>query len=258
MENGSEHEKMDDLFEIIYLIKNKERFLEQNYNRRLIRNFMNYIDKNHNYIIQPIQVEQIEEIEDLSKLILANPKLRVCIGSPKNGKTALIYKLLLGLIKQEASNSIPLFIGLDRVSIYDYWNNRIFNSTIDQIVINGFKQIPFIYAFSLISNNNSIISVQSIIEDANTKINYNLIFFDGFDWCFEIMNTDEINEFVKYLYSLVKNKGISVYLNSQEYYSCFDETKMNDQCEKWKLERPEYLGGDIIEWGDTRLTIEMD
>ena len=207
------------------------------------------------FVIRPVQVEQSKEVNEISKSILTEPKFRICIGSPKNGKTALTYKLLLSLIKQGNFRLKAFFIGFDNVSIYDYWNKKISNNVTDQIVVASFKNIPFIYPLSNTSNNCPNISVQSRIEETISTGNYNLIIIDGFDWYFEVMSTDKINEFVKYLYKLVTNKGISVYLNSQEYYSCFEKIIINGKSQKWLLERPEYLGGDIVERGDTFLRI---
>ena len=207
------------------------------------------------FVIRPVQVEQSKEVNEISKSILADPKFRICIGSPKNGKTALTFKILLSLIKQGSFKLNPLFIAFDNVSIYDYWNKKISITTTDQIAIENFKKIPFLYPLSNTSNNYPNLPVHSRIEETISTGNYNLIIIDGFDWCFEVMSTDEINVFVKYLHELVTNKGISVYLNTQEYYSCFDKTIINGQSQKWLLERPEYLGGDIVEMGDTRLRI---
>lgn len=257
IDNRSEDEKMKDLNEALSILKKNKPWPENNQERRIFRNMLKDFKKSYSYVVKPIQVEQIEEVDELSKSILRKPKFRICTGSPKNGKTALIYKLLLSLLKQDNIKVNPLFIALDKDSIYDYWNNRISNSITDQKVVTSFKKVPFIYPFSHTSNNNPIISVQSIIENAITKINYNLIIVDGFDWCFEVMSTDDISGFVMYLSGLVKTRGISILLTCQKEYPYFNGTNLNSLQEKWQLERPEYLGGDIVEWGDTRLTIKI-
>ena len=261
MENSidkrSEDEKMKELYEALSILKNYKPWPENNQERRIFRYMLKDFKKSYNYVFKPIQVEQLEEVDELSKSILTKPKFRICTGSPKNGKTAFVYKLLLSLLKLDTIKVNPLFIGLDKDSIYDYWNNRISNIATDQRVVASFKKVPFIYPFSHTSNNNPIKSVESIIEDAITKNNYNIIIVDGFDRCFEVMSTDNISEFVMYLSSLFNNKGISILLNCRKEYPYFNGKYLNTLLEKWQLERPEYLEGDIVEWGQTRLTIKM-
>ena len=230
----------------------------ENINRQINRNFIRNTGNEHNYVIKPIQVELTEEVDKLSKNILIEPKFRVCLGSPHSGKTALVYKLMLSLIKQEPDKVNLLFCGLDGLRVYDYWNEKISKSDIDDKILESFKNIPFIYPFALSLIQNHQKSIQFLIEDNIVKSNYNILIVDGFDRCFErngICN-GEIKKFLEYLSGLVEKNGISVFITSQKYYRYLKTIPLFGKAEKWKLDRPSYLGGAIGEYGETRLTIK--
>ena len=208
------------------------------------------------YILKPIQIELTNDLADLCITIMSKPKLRVCTGNPKNGKTALGYKLLHGIFQQPSVYCNPLYVALDQKKIYKYWNSRIKKVITDKKISEALKKMPVLYPLVFTEKSKKLEPIQSIMGSARIKNSSNFIIVDGFDWFFEVMSTDDAKGFVLYLSSLVKNRGISIFLSCQNEYAYFEENILNVSIEKWHLVRPEYMGVDIVEFGDTRLTIE--
>lgn len=206
-------------------------------------------------ILKPLIINDFSDLGSLSITILKEPKLRVCTGPPKNGKTALGFKLLYGIFNQPSVYCKPLYIALAPKKIYKYWKRKIDSEVTDVRIRGYFNQMTMVHPL-LYSKKKQIAPIQYLVDDAILKNRGNFLIVDGFDHCFEIMNTDEIKGFVWYLSGLVKNRGISIFITSQGFCNYFNDTNLDFHLEKWNLTRPEYIGGDIIERGDTRLTIE--
>ena len=208
------------------------------------------------YILKPLKINETVDLGRLGLTLLQEHKLRVCTGRPKNGKTALGYKLLHGILQEPSVFCKPLYIALDKKKNYNYWIKKIETEITDWRILGCFKEMPVLFPLLYSSKKKLRAPIQSLIDDLIVKNGCNFIIVDGFECCFEILNTDEIKGFVWYLSGLVKNRGISVFITGQGYCNYFNDTYLNTQLEKWHLERPEYIGGDIVEWGDTRLIIE--
>ena len=73
------------------------------------------------YILKPLQVQITSDIKELSNKVIENPKLRICEGDPKNGKTALSFKLLHSILEQQEIFCNPMMIGFDLKKVYKYW-----------------------------------------------------------------------------------------------------------------------------------------
>jgi archaellum biogenesis ATPase FlaH len=208
------------------------------------------------YILKPLKINETDDLGRLGLNVMQEPKLRICNGRVKNGKTALGYKLLHGILQQPSVFCKPLYIALAKKKNYTYWTKKIDAEIADWRILGCFNEMPVVFPLFYSSKKMPLAPIQPLMDDVIVKNGCNFIIVDGFDCCFEILSTDEIKGLVWYLSGLVKNRGISVFITGQGYCNYFNDTNLNSQLEKWYLERPEYMGGDIVEWGDTRLTIE--
>ena len=207
------------------------------------------------YILKPLQVQITSDIKELSNKVIENPKLRICEGDTKNGKTALSFKLLHSILEQQEIFCNPMMIGFDLKKVYKYWFQRLDNDIQDNYIKSKFKGLPIVYPLLSNENNEILETLKTTINNAINKYSSNFIIVDGFDSCLNTLNIEAIFNFIEYLATLVKNLGINVLLSSRNEYAFLKDKDANEFIERWILKRPTYIGGDIKEFGDSRLIV---
>jgi len=207
------------------------------------------------FIIKSIEIAGTKDIEKLIESLNQREKFIICNGKEKVGKTALSYKLLNGLLRDEHKDWKPLFICMDKPSVYEYWQGKFKEKIEDKKVLERFESITFIYP---LENEQPLEYLSATINEYKPSITI----VDGYDNLLKLDESEEDKRLIIKLYFIyscliriyLENKT-TILINWQNSYGINRKKYEGVNIEYWELERPEYLGEDINEFGDTRLKI---
>ena len=197
-------------------------------------------------IIKRLQLEPTSDTEDFAATVFQPKTLSIIYGPEGVGKTALLYKLLYHRYKSD-ENEKGLFIGLDSFECYQYHQTKIstalgvssIKEKIPSLVIH-FKK-PDIFAVVFFH------SLHILIHTMETHF----VLADGLN---KFSNPSFLNRIIQQYLRQVAHCGIPVIVTMDikpdlSYSTEFPAVKI----QTFLLERPEFLGGEITEFGDTRL-----
>ena len=196
-------------------------------------------------IIKPLQLELTSDIEDFAATVFQPKTLSIIYGPEGVGKTALLYKLLYHRYKTN-ENEKGLFIGLDNFECYQYHQTKMstalgvssIKEKIPSLVIHFKKPDIFSVVF--------FHSLHILISTMETHF----VLADGLN---KFSNPSILNRVIQYLRQ-VADCGIPVIVTMDtkpdlSHLTEFPAVKI----QTFQLERPEFLGSEITEFGDTRL-----
>ena len=193
------------------------------------------------YIIKPCKIEETESITRFTKRFQKTGKLYLCTGAAKVGKTALSIKLAHCLYKKNKGLT-PVIISLNNDS--GYWQNEIQEHAAGIIFYSLFiqKQLHLLK------------EINTILKDHLVKSKNSFFIIDG------INKWDDFEGLIISLIDFIKNSNTNVFLTIRQSELILEERflkqlQQNNLIELWLLERPEYLGGEIKEFGDTKILI---
>lgn len=197
-------------------------------------------------IIKPLQLEPTSDIKEFAATVFQPKTLSIFYGPEGVGKTALLYKLFYHRYKTN-ENENGLFIGLDNFECYQYHQTKISNALgvssikekIPSLVIH-FKK-PDIFAVVFFH------SLHILIPTMETHF----VLADGLN---KFSNPSFLNRIIQQYLRQVADCGIPVIVTMDkkpDLRHLIEYTAVKIQT--FHLERPEFLGGVITEFGDTRL-----
>ena len=198
------------------------------------------------YIIKPLDILETESIKEITERFKEKNKIYIITGAEKVGKTALVIKILCCLMKEHSNTFKPVFISLDNT--VEYWQNLIQQNK-------DLFWYPCKYEFPT-----SMLSVYMFVK-VSFHQKYNFIVIDGIDRCKHVLGKKVFKIVFSNATNLGKNHLPNVFITVRTNQLPLDNSHLIQAqkegiIELWHLERPEYLGGEIKEFGDTRLTIE--
>ena len=207
------------------------------------------------FIIKPIDINRITDIKSLIESLNQSEKFIVCNGKEKVGKTALSIKLLNGLLSDEHKDWKPLFVCMDKPSVYQYWQGKFKEKIEDEKVLERFERIPFIYP---LENEQPL----DYLSDTINEYKPSITIVDGYANLLKLNESEEDKRLIIKLYFIyscliriyLENKT-TIIINWQNSYGINRKKYDGVNIEYWELDRPEYMGEDIKEFGDTRLKI---
>ncbi len=199
------------------------------------------------YIIKPLKTEETASVKHFSEKFAQTKKLHICSGAEKVGKTALSIKLVHCLVKENTGIK-PIFISLDDTAAY--WQNKIEEYT---------KVIIFRYHYK----EKTSLTLQDILNILKSELlqkQNNFVVVDGIDKHKGASSQDDFESLLIYLVGFVKEKQLNVFITTRKSgiplaHPFLKKAQQDNLIKQWSLERAEYLGGDIKEFGDTRLKI---
>ena len=207
------------------------------------------------YILQPLQLASTEEVRELAIAVIQDPKIRYFVGSPKNGKTALTFKLLLSLLKMQDSPCNPICIALDDKHVYEYWCTQLQTTSSDPLLASSLQERVMLFPYATTKRSVYIEKLKSIISEAINNAHYNFLVLDGFHKFKDHLQNDDLIQFLNDLAGVVSSRGLNIFISSQVDDGFLIDDADPSLVEHWMLTRPDYIGGDILSFGDTRLVI---
>ena len=199
------------------------------------------------FIIKPLNIVETESIKTITGRFKEKNKIYIITGAEKVGKTALSIKILCYLLKETQKDFKPIFISLDNTA--EYWQNLI--QLNKEIFRYPFKHKP------AVSWGGICMALDKELLDQQ----YNFIVIDGIDKCKDVMNEKEFENIFLAVVNFSKTTNATVFITGRTNqlslaHPCLIEAQQEGSLEFWHLERPGYLGGDIKEFGDTKLEIQ--
>lgn len=216
------------------------------------------------YILSPLLIEKITDIDLLGNDLLNYDGLNLLVGKAKVGKTAFAYKLMHWLVVQE-KHQPPYFITGGKKQVYQYWDAKFCQLYIPEstfILFEGIKRIFYANA----KNWEGIDSARLILlalfgNEIKTSINC-LIILDDFDSIINDSNIAYFRLLVSQLNKLRLENQAKVLLTgrSKNKIKRIMDLITVEQPSKFvyrylTLERPAFIEGDIKEFGECRVWV---
>lgn len=194
-------------------------------------------------IIKPLQLEPTSDIEDFAASVFQPKTLSIIYGPEGVGKTALLHKLIMHRF-QKGEKMRGVFLGLDKFQTYQYHKNRLgdvmgITSIIEKLTSLEFYQI---------TSPNTFYNLICVLPNTMKDFENYFVIADALNILPDSTYQNKVLNELKYM----ANCGIPVVANTNlqpdlrhliEYPAVKSQTFL--------LKRPEFLGGEINEFGDT-------
>lgn len=196
-------------------------------------------------IIKPLQLEPTSDIEEFARLIYQPKTFSIIYGPEGVGKTALLYKLFYHRYKKN-ENENGLFIGLDNFECYQYHQTKISTALGVSSIKEKFPSLDLIQfkkpdIFAVIFFH----SLHILISTMETHF----ILADGLN---KFSNPSFLNRIIQQYLRQVADCGIPVIVTMDKKPDLSPLTEFPAvKIQTFLLKRPEFLGGEINEFGDT-------
>jgi archaellum biogenesis ATPase FlaH len=195
-------------------------------------------------IIKPLQLEPTSDIEDFAATIFQPKTLSIIYGPKGVGKTALLYKLMYQRIKKNHELK-GLFHGMNKPEIYKFYQTKLLGEL-------GREYIRVRYlsmGFTQVIDSKKVYPYISAVQRLMKKYDNYFFIVDGLRKLPTKTFFNVMTEFRN-----VADSGIPVLvtMDTKPDLSNLIETS-SVTIQTFQLERPEFLGGEILEFGDTRL-----
>lgn len=196
-------------------------------------------------IIKPLKLEPTSDIKEFAASVFQPKTFSIIYGPEGVGKTALLYKLFYHRYKTN-ENENGLFIGLDNFECYQYHQTKIsaalgvssIKEKFPSLDLIQFKK-PDIFAVIFFHSLHILISTMET----------HFILADGLN---KFSNPSFLNRIIQQYLRQVADCGIPVIITMDtkpelNHLTEFPAVKI----QTFLLKRPEFLGGEITEFGDT-------
>jgi Cdc6-like AAA superfamily ATPase len=200
-------------------------------------------------IIKPLQLEPTSDIEDFAASVFQPKTFSIIYGPEGVGKTALLFKTLHHYYKTNL-NDRGIAIGLDSIECYQYHQSKLaaalgVSKIKDKFPLLTLKHCKSPDVFAEIFFH----FLPTLASNGYTRF----ILADGLHHFSKPVNQNRV---IKYLIQAT-DCGIPILATMQTKPDlCYLNEFADVITHTFQLERPEFLGGDILEFGDTRLTME--
>lgn len=195
-------------------------------------------------IIKPLQFEPTSDIEDFAATIFQPKSFSIIYGPKGVGKTALLYKLIYHRIK--TSHELKgLFHGMNKPEIYKFYQSKLLGEL-------GREYIRVRYlsmGFTQVIDSKKVYPYISAVQRFMKKFENYFFIVDGLRKLPTKTFLNVMTEFRN-----VADSGIPVLITMDTKPDLSHISKTSSvKIQIFQLERPEFLGDEITEFGDTRL-----
>jgi GTPase SAR1 family protein len=197
-------------------------------------------------IIKPLQLESTSDIEDFAATVFQPKTLSIIYGPEGVGKTALLHKVIFHRF-QTGEKMRGIFLGLDNYQTYQYHQNRL----ADVMGVTSIREKLTSLELYQFTSPNTFYHFICVLPNIMTDFENYFVFADALNIAPNLTIQNEILNELKFLAKC----GIPVIVSMDtkpdlSYLSEYPAVKI----QTFHLERPEFLGGEITEFGDTLIT----
>jgi GTPase SAR1 family protein len=196
-------------------------------------------------IIQPLQLEPTSDIEDFAANIFQPKTFSIIYGPEGVGKTALLHKLILHRF-QKGEKMRGVFLGLDNYQTYQYHQNRLAY----EMGVTSIREKLNSLEFYQITNPKTFYHLICVLPNIMKDFANYFVFADALNIAPDLTIQNKILNELKFIAKC--DIHVLATMNTKPDLSDLTEFPAV-KIQTFQLERPEFLGGDILEFGDTRL-----
>jgi len=196
-------------------------------------------------IIKPLQLEPTSDIEDFAATVFQPKTLSIIYGPEGVGKTALLYKLLLYRF-QTGEKMRGIFLGLDNYQTYQYHQIRL----ADLIGVTSIREKLTSLELYQFTSPNTFYHFICVLPNIMTDFENYFVLADALNIAPNLTIQNEILNELKFIAKC--DIPVIGSMNTKPDLSDLNEYPAV-KIQTFQLERPEFLGGEILEFGDTRL-----
>jgi archaellum biogenesis ATPase FlaH len=217
------------------------------------------------YIVSPLLIEKISDIDLLGNDLLNYDGLNFLIGKAKVGKTAFAYKLMHWLVVQE-KHQIPYFITGGKKRVYQYWDAKFCQLYIPEstfILFEGIKRIFYANTKNWEGRDSAKIILLALFGNEIKTSTDSIIILDDIDSIINDSNIAYIRLLVSQLNKLRVENQAKILLTgrSRNKIERIMDLITVEQPGKFvyrylTLERPAFIEGDIKEFGECRVWVK--
>ncbi len=201
------------------------------------------------YIINPLEITQPGFSEELLET-LTDPRLHIISGANKTGKTALCFKLMHLFFQHSAKNDVKRIYYLYGDHTWRYWFRKFEENDfhwLDRITL--IRMDPHTASF-----------IVKCLETVLKEKRHHLLILDGIYNLRRYRKKGDFRKLFKKLIRLSDNSGIPVVITKRSRKMRLTDYKLTRMKKgklpvSWHIDRPEYMGKDIVRRGDARLLI---
>lgn len=196
-------------------------------------------------IIKPLQLEPTSDIEDFAASVFQPKTLSIIYGPEGVGKTALIHKLILHRF-QRGEKMRGVFLGLDNYQTYQYHKNRL----VEVMGVTSISEKLTSLEFYQITSPNTFYHLISVLPKIMKDFENYFVITDALNILPDPTYQNKVLNELKYM----AHCGIPVLANTSLQPDLSHLTEYPAvKIQTFQLERPEFLGGEFTEFGDSRL-----
>jgi|694.fasta_scaffold45362_2 GTPase SAR1 family protein len=196
-------------------------------------------------IIKPLQLEPTSDIEDFAATIFQPKTFSIIYGPEGVGKTALLHKLILHRF-QKGEKMRGVFLGLDNYQTYQYHQIRL----ADLMGVTSIKEKLTSLEFYQFTSPNTFYHLICVLPNIMKDFANYFVFADALNIAPNLTIQNEILNELKFIAKC--DIPVIATMNTKPDLSDLNEYPAV-KIQTFQLERPEFLGGDILEFGDTRI-----
>ena len=199
-------------------------------------------------IIKPLNLEPTSDIEDFAATVFQPKTFSFIYGPEGVGKTALLYKLIFHRF-QTGEKMRGIFLGLDNYQTYKYHQNRL----ADVMGVTSIREKLTSLELYQFTSPNTFYHFICVLPNIITDFDNYFVFADALNIAPDLTIQNEILNELKFLAKC----GISVIVSMDTKPDLRHLTEYPaGKIQTFQLERPEFLGGDVLEFGDTKLLMD--
>ena len=196
-------------------------------------------------IIKPLQLEPTSDIEEFAASVFQPKTLSIIYGPEGVGKTALLYKLIFHRF-QTGEKMRGIFLGLDNYQTYQYHQNRL----ADVMGVTSIREKLTSLELYQFTSPNTFYHFICVLPNILTDFENYFVFADALNIAPNLTIQNEILNELKFIAKC--DIPVIATMNTKPDLSDLNEYPAV-KIQTFQLERPEFLGGEILEFGDTRL-----
>ncbi len=196
-------------------------------------------------IIKPLQFEPTFDIENFAASVFQPKTLSIIYGPEGVGKTALLYKLLFHRF-QRGEKMRGIFLGLDNYQTYQYHQNRL----ADVMGVASIREKLTSLELYQFTSPNTFYHLICVLPNIMTDYENYFVFADALNIAADLTIQNKILNELKFIAKC--DIPVIATMNTKPDLSDLTEFPAV-KIQTFQLERPEFLGGKVLEFGDTLL-----